>query len=256
MATLDITKIPSVMRANRWERGARLMEKWFNDPANTVPANGIASNGIVTMDWVLAFARAREVYDKLVAERIWLNEAARREIVKLLARKNALGTAKQRFLLPRMQLTMESEAIQFRVVGGNMDMLIGPMDDLRAALANFTFRVVVAGSVEPEMIDRQVASGTPVKVASGNYLVTIEEVGISVKDSYDFNDATGEDQDLGNWNMESNTVGRTGLNGGFNVHNSDFRKWRAANQKGGDFLVYSDLRVLRQTSNNTFVFRR
>lgn len=78
MATLDITKIPSVMRANRWERGARLMEKWFNDPANTVPANGIASNGIVTMDWVLAFARAREVYDKLVAERIWLNEAARR----------------------------------------------------------------------------------------------------------------------------------------------------------------------------------
>ena len=69
-------------------------------------------------------------------------------------------------------------------------------------------------------------------------------------------DATGEDQDLGNWNMESNTVGRTGLNGGFNVHNSDFRKWRAANQKGGDFLVYSDLRVLRQTSNNTFVFRR
>lgn len=155
-----------------------------------------------------------------------------------------------------MQLTMESEAIQFRVVGGNMDMLIGPMDDLRAALANFTFRVVVAGSVEPEMIDRQVASGTPVKVASGNYLVTIEEVGIYVKDSYDFNDATGEDQDLGNWNMESNTVGRTGLNGGFNVHNSDFRKWRAANQKGGDFLVYSDLRVLRQTSNNTFVFRR
>jgi Family of unknown function (DUF6402) len=256
MTTLDITKIPAVMRFNKWECGARLMEKWFGDPANTVPANGIASTDIITMDWVLGFSRAREVYDKLIAERIWLNDAARREIVKLLARKNALGNSKQRFLLPRMRQAMESEAIQFRVVGGNVDMLIGPMDDLRAALANFTFRVVVAGSVEPEMVDQKVASGTPPKIASGNYLVTIDEVGIYVKDSYDFNDAAGEDQDLGNWNLVSNTVGRTGLNGGFNVHNSDFRKWRAANQKGGDFLVYSDLRVLRQSANNTFVFKR
>lgn len=232
------------------------MEKWFRDPANTVPASGIVSADVITMDWVLEFARAREVYDKLIAERIWLNEAARREIVKLLARKNALGNGKQRFLLPRMQLALENEAIQFRMVGGNMDMLIGPMDDLRAALANFTFRVVVAGSVEPELIAQKVASGAPLKVASGNYRVTIDEVGIYVKDSYDFNDAAGEDQDLGNWNLNSNTVGRTGLNGGFSVHNSDFRKWRVANQKGGDFLVYSDLRVLRQTSNNTFVFRR
>ena len=256
MATLDITKIPAAMRANNWQRGARLMEKWFGDPANAPPANGIASMDIITMDWVLGFSRARQVYDKLIAERIWLNEAARKEIVKLLARRNAPSNAKQRFLLPRMRQAMESESIQFRMVGGNVDMLIGPMDDLRAALANFTFRVVVAGSVEPEMVYQKVASGAPPKVASGNYLVTIDEVGIYVKDSHDFNDATGEDQDLGNWNLESNTVGRTGLNGGFNVHNSDFRKWRAANQKGGDFLIYSDLRVLRQTANNTFVFKR
>lgn len=256
MATLNITKIPAVMRANQWERGARLMEKWFADPANPVPANGIASTGLITMDWVLRFSRAKEVYDKLVAERIWLNDAARREIVKVLARKNALGNAKQKFPLPRVQLALESDAIQFRVVGGNMDMLVGPMDDLRAALANFTFRVVVAGCVEPIMSEQRVASGPPLKVPSGNYLVTIDEVGIYVKDSYDFNDATGEDQDLGNWNLDTNTVGRTGLNGGFSVHNSDFRRWRTANQRGGDFLIYSDLRVLRQIANNTFTFRK
>ncbi|WP_284427316.1 DUF6402 family protein, partial [Acidovorax sp. SUPP1855] len=72
---------------------------------------------------------------------------------------------------------------------------------------------------------------------------------------YDFNDAAGEDQDLGNWNFESNSVGRTGLNGGFNVRNSDFRKWRSTNRKGGDFLIYSDMRVLKQTTNNTFLFK-
>lgn len=256
MTKLDITKLPAVMRENKWERGAQLMEKWFTDPANSVPAQGIASTDIVTMDWVLGFSRAREVYERLITERIWLNEAARKEIVKLLAKKNAIGNSKQRFLLPRMIQAMEQEAIQFRVVGGNVDMLVGPMDDLRAALANFTFRVVVAGTVEPEMVTQKVASGAAPKVANGNYLVTIETVGVYIKDSYDFNDAAGEDQDLGNWNIEKNSVGRTGLNGGFNVHNSDFRKWRTANGKGGDFLVYSNMRELRQTANNTFVFKR
>ncbi|GKT00916.1 DUF6402 family protein [Acidovorax sp. SUPP3434] len=255
MSKLDITKLPTVMRSNNWERGAQLMEKWFSDPSNSSPSNGIASTDIITMDWVLGFSRARQVYDTLIAERIWLNEAARREIVKLLKRKNALGSGKQRFLLPRMLQSMENEAIQFRVIGGNMDMLVGPMDDLRAALGNFTFRLVVAGTVEAEMTEKKVAAGPAPKVPTGNYLVTIEEVGIYVKDSYDFNDAAGEDQDLGNWNFESNSVGRTGLNGGFNVRNSDFRKWRSANGKGGDFLIYSDMRVLKQTTNNTFLFK-
>ncbi|MDA8457156.1 DUF6402 family protein [Acidovorax sp. GBBC 3334] len=256
MSDLDITKIPGVMRSNNWQKGARLMDKWFSDPANTVPANGITSTDIITMDWVLGFSRARQVYDTLIAERIWLNDAARKEIVKLLARKNALGNGQQRFRLPRMLQAMENEAIQFRVIGGNMDMLIGPMDDLRAALGNFTFRVVVGGFVEAEMTEKKVASGPALKVPNGNYSVTIEEVGIYIKDSYDFNDPTGKDQDLGNWNFESNSVGRTGMNGGTSVHNSDFRKWRTANGKGGDFFIYSDLRILRQSENNTFIFKR
>ena len=34
MADLDITKIPAVMRANKWKQGAELMEKWFAGKAN------------------------------------------------------------------------------------------------------------------------------------------------------------------------------------------------------------------------------
>lgn len=254
--TLDITKIPSVMLANNWQRGAKLMERWFAGAANNVPASGPPSTDIVTMDWVLSFSRARQVYDTLVAERIWMNDAARREIIKLLTRKNTLGNGSHRFLVPRMPQAMDDEAIQFRIVGGNMDMLIGPMDDLRASLGNFTFRLVLGGSVEAEMAEKEVKSGPPIKMPTGNYLVTIEEVGIYVKDSYDFNDPPGGDQDLGNWNFETNSVGRTSLNGGFNVHNSDFRNWRSSNGRGCDYIVYSDMRILKQSTNNTFTFKR
>lgn len=244
------------MRANNWVRGAKLMDKWFSGSANNVPASGLPSTDIISMDWVLNFSRARQTYDTLIAERIWLNDAARREIIKLLARKNALGKGIQRFHLPGMPQAMDADSIQFRIVGGNMDMLVGPMDDLRASLGNFTFRLVVGGTTEEEMAEKEVKSGPPIKIPTGNYLVTIDEVGIYVRDSYDFNDPAGGDQDLGNWNFETNSVGRTGLNGGLPVRNSDFRNWRSANGKGGDYIVYSDMRTIKQNKNNTFIFRR
>ena len=127
-------------------------------------------------------------------------------------------------------------------------MMTGDMDDLRAALANFVFKVIVVGSVEPILTDK--------KKLTGKYTVTINEVGIYVKDSYDFNDDKGEDQELGNWDLDDNSVGRTSFNGGETVRNSDFRKWRAANKSGGDFIVYSDIKYIKQTKNNTFTFKK
>ena len=69
----------------------------------------------------------------------------------------------------------------------------------------------------------------------------ITDIGVYVKDSYHFNDKAGDDQPLGNWDKEDNSVGRTIFNGGTAVSNSDFRKWRDTNQKGEDYLIYSDI---------------
>jgi hypothetical protein len=49
---------------------------------------------------------------------------------------------------------------------------------------------------------------------------------------------------------------RTVLNGGETVRNSDFRNWRIANSKGGDFLVYSDIRYLKRTPSDVFFFNK
>jgi hypothetical protein len=75
------------------------------------------------------------------------------------------------------------------------------------------------------------------------FYFTVTELGVYVRDSYDFNDdADGDDQDLGRWDPDTNTVGRTFLSGGTPVHNSDFRRWRDTNKHGGDYLIFSDVK--------------
>jgi hypothetical protein len=105
------------------------------------------------------------------------------------------------------------------VVGGLAD----PLDDLAASLGRFTFRIVVAGRVEPD-------PGT------GGFRTLITDVGVHVRDSYDFNGS----QDLGCWNVCTNNVGRV-FCGGVTVNNTDFQAWRRANGRGRDIKVLSDV---------------
>jgi hypothetical protein len=67
-------------------------------------------------------------------------------------------------------------------------------------------------------------------MTSQGLVVTVAEVGIYVKDSFDFND----DQFLGFWGYRDTPT-----------NNSDFREWRDQNNAGGDFLVFSDIKRTR-----------
>jgi hypothetical protein len=87
--------------------------------------------------------------------------------------------------------------------------------------------------------------------------VTVEEVGIYARDSYDFiNDGSTywqclycDDQPLGNWD----TIAPENLKGVGKISNNTFNNWRKANNKGGDFLVYSDIKVTRLNAPEIFV---
>lgn len=249
MSKLDIVLIPKIMRKNNWINGAKLMEKWFNDPSNSQPTLGIPSTDIIKMDWILSYPRAKTVYDTLVREKVWENAAAQREIVGMLKRRNLLSTTSQQFGFNKFNIPLiDKDAIQFRVVGGYWDMAFGDMDDLRAALARFIFKVIIKGEVSP------VPNTSSNSIIS--YKVTISEIGIYARDSYDFNDAPGEDQELGNWDKDDNSVGRTIFNGGDEIKNSDFRNWRKSHTKGGDFIVYSDIKTIKLNTPSTFEFNK
>jgi len=208
------------------------------------------------MSWVLGFGDAKDVYDKLMRDQIWANAAAQKAIASVLKRKGLLSSnAKVSFGdLSRSAEDIDVDYINFRSVYTSL-----PLDDLDAALGSFTFHVAVAGAVEPiwsppssakktpAAKSGQKAGAEPERKITGRQ-VTVTEVGVYVRDSFDFNG----DQDLGYWDDEDDSVSSWIMFSGVHVTNADFRKWRANNKKGGDFLVYSDVRRTVLKTPSTF----
>jgi Family of unknown function (DUF6402) len=226
-----IDSIPKIMGKRGWRNGQRLMETWFARPRAVLPDYSPAVTDVVTMDWVLGFERAKRVYDKLVADRIWINKPAQKQIAEMLGRKGLLPKV-DRFPgtrtfgnLAQPVPVLDAEYVNYRAVSyGDWPQL----DDLTAALGDFTFRVAVSGTVAPSVQGGHEYVG---------HDVTINEVGIYVRDSYDFE---GE-QFLGYWDTgylrpwgavqndrapkPTTDVSLTYFEGGLEVGNADFRKW-------------------------------
>ena len=233
--SFSITMLPGIMTAKGWTKGAELMNKWFARSAKIAPDYGSPDTTTITMQWLLGFKRASDVFDKLVADRIWQNEPARKAIAKMLADKNML-IPNSCFTNPFGEFSrtvdkLDSDYINQRVLGMSWD-----LDDLNAALANFVFNVVVAGRVSSD--DK----------AGKGYIVEIDQVGVYMKDSYDF---VGS-QFLGYWDPSDNSVSMLNPFSGNAVHNLDFANWRTANGMGGDFRVFSDLKLIPQKAPFSF----
>lgn len=229
---LHLDNIPSIEMGKGWYEGAALLRTWFSRPAAIKPNYSTPDTTTITMDWALKFGRAKDVYDKLVEERIWANSLAQAAITKMLAVNKLLGNARQAFgNFAHSVPILHSNHIQHRPVKNYLY-----FDGMTAALADFTFRVVVAGSVEP--------------IALPNYRVQIEKVGVYVFDSFDFEGF----QPLGFWRDDPGDydVSKFPLPGYDAVTNRTFRDWRREFSQGGDFEVFSDLRIINRSPPDTF----
>lgn len=219
--SIDITLIPSIMRANKWPKGAALMDGWFARMPSVAPAYGAPDVSTITMEWVLGFKRARAVYDEMIDQRIWANTAARGQLRDYLRRIGANAVSAKRFgEFAAPVPSQDRNSVNFRVVGFN----VLDNDDLAMALGRFTFKLVVAGQVRLAPKAEQME-------------VSIDEVGVYVRDQYDFD---GE-QDLGYWNPVGNRFSMWYPGAGDKVTNKTFRDWRTAHGRGGDFIIFSDL---------------
>jgi len=127
--------------------------------------------------------------------------------------------------------------------------IFGEVDDMFAALGNFDFRVSVPGSVSPRGSSPTTApgpAGAGRSPAASGHDVFIERVGIYVMDSYDFNN----EQPLGFWNKTGFSRFPTLTHEP--ITNYDFRNWRSQNAHGGDFIVFSDMKVLQRNPPDWF----
>jgi len=244
---MDIRLIPGIMRRHSWLNGARLMDIWFSRSPNAVPQAGIPETSTIRMDsWALTFARCAQVYRRLVSEQVWCTAEAQRRIGRRLREQGLVGSQHASFgNLNRPVPQLERDAIWQESVGGLLD----PLDDMYAALGRFTLRVVVAGSVLRGQVPvPTMTRSTRPATTVPQYTVQIEQVGFYLFDSYDFNG----DQPLGFWSTTG--VSRLPAIGYDYVSNESFRNWRAQHGRGGDFLVYSDLKLIRRNPPDSFAF--
>lgn len=239
MMSLTLTNIPRIMRSHGWVKGATLMDRWFRGFGAVAPRYGKPDDSTITMSWILGFSRAKQVYDTLITDRIWQNPAAQKEIARMLRRKGMFAMSGTR---PFGQLgdpvpTQHADYVNFRPFtdGGYYGSYYGAyygyssdvMDDLTAALGRFTFHTVVGGEV----------TSSPFGKGPPSFTVSIDEVGVYVRDSYDFNG----DQPLGFWDDSDNSVSAINFFSGDYVNNESFRDWRTANRRGGDFEIFTDM---------------
>lgn len=230
------TGIPKIMRAHGWSHGAALMETWLARAAAVGPAYGAPVTRAVRMDWVLTFRRAKEAYERLLQEQGWLDPEGRRRIGKQLARKKLLTAERVAF----GRLSRQVEEIDQLGAGYACaaDVAGWPaLDDLSVALGDFELRVAVAGTVEPVWWTRRDRK-QPAEPRLVAHRVTIAEVGVYARGSYDFN----VPRPLGCWNVATDAVSWGDESAGEPLTTGHFRRWREQQHLGGDFLVYSDIK--------------
>ena len=109
-------------------------------------------------------------------------------------------------------------------------------DDLTAALANFTINIAAEGFL---ISDQQ-----------RNVVLKITHIGLYIQDNFDFIDDKEDwivqlfgSQPLGYWNPNTAELSNTGLFNGCSVgvDNEFFNIWRKQSNKGGDYVIYSNI---------------
>lgn len=245
----SIKLIPGIMRKNGWAKGAELMEEWFRRKAYTYPdpdatdkENTPYNDSIVTLEWALGYKRVKNVYDKMWADKIYVNAAAKKEIEEVLQNSGKFNKAKYSkfgdLSSSAAKINLGDFYIQQRCTGSLFDTASQSLDGMVAALAlaNCCFHMAVEGTIHYEGVKETYFGLGEEDV----YLITITKVGCYIKDSYDFigNQLGG----LGYWNPTINKAKKlTAEEGFYKVENKNFRDWRKKNGKEGDFLVFSNI---------------
>ena len=240
-----------------WTVAARLMGRWFESEGFVLDEeqkkkylrfplyipNNHYDDKIVTMDWALKFERVKDEYENILRN---INTVAAIKRLqdhvinhKLFDDASRLGNVGMNAL----ELNAHCQ-IQTQMFGSRTDTI----DDLYGAIGLGMLQLAVVGEVQ-----RGINKDS----------FRVDNIGVYLKDAYEFNGF----QFLGCWTKDK-TFGKAEiLNHAaaqayrlsapaaalaakliktdqpvFYVHNHDFRNYREKHGKGGDFIIYSDVK--------------
>lgn len=247
----EILDIPPIMQSNGFVKGAALMSRWFSNPKTIAPDYCESDTKTITMEWLLKFPLAKAKYDELKGRiandktKDLLGQRIKEGGVLSLPDRNGwstLGNLKG-LTTPQMD-NFYVNSIEVRARFWDKTKVLGGkniIDDFWCALGTCQLRLAVKGRCQKlDLTDQEKRAKIQQKL-----LVYVEQTGVFVVDSYDFNDDEGSDsQDLGYWsNLPTGRGSGSTVAGEMRSHvtNSDFNEYRSRTGKGGDFRVYSDI---------------
>ncbi len=278
-----LTDLPGYMDTRGWPISALLMRKWFAGPARAMTLDekkgkippeqypaALVDTTSVTLEWVLGFARVKKLYDNFFSYNFsgaykFDSPKARLELLKSIKRANLFTNQNETFGDLSKPPIWQHKRWQFNYFKVDVDpddrffVYMGELDDLFGALAGFGVYVAAAGTVTP--ITKEVGAGKERKVLLTGYEVTIPQVLVYARDTYDF---IG-DQYLGHWSKTGPKVEADYFTADkferlkpsdyqlyyedgeikFPVGNWNFNDYRARHKKGGDLLIFTNGRKLR-----------
>jgi hypothetical protein len=275
--TFKITDIPQAMDTLGWSEGARVMRKWFDNPAYEIPltvkVGDISPSSLnhqqlltdLPFDWLFsASTRVGSHVEELISGLQDVREfnglvgrtkspltplsnglvvfmTRLKRIGHLNENTGALRNAYEDFSgLSAMQLEETSQFNLTRLGASLWEKATDDLDDVYGALGSFAIKVAATRF-------RTLSND------NGFPAISIEEVGLYVRDTYDFLNVD-DDQLLGYWNW--NGVIRPGpvdflahpdyidrnKERYFKVTNGTFNQYRSQQKKGGDFLIFSTVK--------------
>lgn len=226
--------------------------------ATELPINSLnqaqLDESIVKMSWALGFARVQSSVNSFTAQSRWATSKGLdllRERVKRQSGGRRSACWQFGDLSKPASVLHETCQVNFMTLGSLSD----PMNDFFGAMGEAQLTIAVSGMVTTD--------------AQGKHSISIKELGLYLRDAYDFNDRGVNrfySQPLGYWGftgVQKSSQGRGNVEieekwaeedaatvnaHKYDVQNADFRRWRTRFQRGGDFMVLSD--VLRTPLNN------
>ena len=272
----DITRIPAIMDKLKAVQGPRFMRRWFNTPAYELPKDfkiGRKDPKLLDkkylmddlpFDWLYGIKRVRTVIDDVIEELSEVNEFDPRVgrtkgvldqlspgLLVLMSRLEAMGLldAKNKRLneggrsfstVPAIELESKCQFNRVDVGTSFAEKALDELDDAYFALGSFSIKLA--------------ATELRTYKHLGYPTIEISEIGMYLRDTYDFLNVNGEDQLLGYWNETGvekpdpfeYMIGPKRIYRWFKpfyrVTNNSFNAYRKKTGMGGDFLVYSTVK--------------
>nr|WP_277344720.1 DUF6402 family protein [Pseudomonas fulva] len=289
-----VSDIPDAMALKGWTQAERIMRRWFagkayvmtnavkkgDEKASGLPAEQVMND--LPFEWLFTgSARIKPIVDVVVAKlkrvnnhsalvgRVLTSSPLEKQLskglVQLMERLSKLGAIdlEQRqlrncyFDFSAKSAIELDECAQFnyiKVGTAPMEQATDAMDDVYGALGGFAIKIAATSMWtvrEP---------GVPSKIV-------IDEIGLYVRDTYDFLNSGGEDQFLGYWN-ETDVRDATGMLARpaqryvdskvrtspsledegktfYRVTNDSFNQYRSIYKQGGDFLIFSTVHKVK-----------